>query len=140
MYKLSAVFSGLLIAIMVTFNGTLAKHLDDYFSILIIHIVGLLSVSLILIIKKKTFNFKQGIPIYLFSGGAVGVFLVLFNNLCFKNMGVSLTLSLGLLGQSIASVIIDHFGLLGMDKYKFRNEKLIGFLLIFIGIAVMITY
>lgn len=140
MYKLSATFSGLLIAIMVTLNGTLAKHLDDYFSILIIHIVGLLSVSLILIIKKKTFNLKQEVPIYLLSGGAVGVFLVLFNNLCFKNMGVSLTLSLGLLGQSIASVIIDHFGLLGMNTYKFRNEKLVGFFLIFIGIAVMITY
>ncbi|MCY6369488.1 DMT family transporter [Clostridium ganghwense] len=140
MHKLSAVFIGLLIAIMVTFNGFLAKYMDDYLSVLIIHIVGFLAVSLILIIRKKKFNLKQGIPIYLFSGGAVGVFLVLFNNICFKHMGVSLTLSLGLLGQSIASVIIDHFGLLGMAKYKFRTEKLIGFFLIFVGIVVMITY
>jgi transporter family-2 protein len=140
MYKLSAVIIGLLIAIMVTFNGFLAKHIDDYLSVLIIHIVGLLTVSLILIIRKKKFNLKERFPLYLLSGGAVGVFLTLFNTVCFKHMGVSLTLSLGLLGQSIASGVIDHFGLLGMDIYRFRKEKVIGFILIFAGIVVMLIY
>ncbi|MFD3158049.1 DMT family transporter [Haloimpatiens sp. FM7330] len=140
MYKLSAVLSGLLIAIMVTFNGVLAKQTGDYISLLIIHLVGLLMVSLILIIRKKKISLKGGIPMYLFSAGAIGVFMVFFNNTCFNALGVSLTLSLGLFGQLIASVIIDHFGLLGMDVHKFEKEKLIGFILVFIGIVVMIAY
>lgn len=140
MYKLGSVFIGLLIAIMVTINGTLAKQLGDYSSTLIIHIVGLITISLILIITKKGFNLNRGIPFYLFSAGAIGVFIVLFNNICFKHLGVSLTLSLGLLGQSIASGVIDHFGLLGMNVYKFRKEKIIGFALTFLGIVIMVLY
>lgn len=66
--------------------------------------------------------------------------MVLFNNLCFNKLGASLTLSLGLLGQSVAAVIIDHFGLFGMEKHKFQSGKITGFVLIFLGIAVMMVY
>ncbi|MCF6460422.1 MULTISPECIES: DMT family transporter [unclassified Clostridium] len=140
MYKVNAVFIGLLIAIMVTVNGVLSGYVGDYLGVLIIHIVGFISISLILIFRKKKFDLKKDIPIYLFSGGAVGVFLVSFNNICFKNLGVSLTLSLGLFGQSIASVIIDHFGLLGMEVNKFNSKKIIGFILILVGLIIMLIY
>jgi transporter family-2 protein len=140
MYKISAIFIGLLIAVMVTFNGILAGVSGNYLSVLIVQIVGLITVSLILILKRKKVVLKGGFPFYLFLGGAIGVVMTLFNNICFKHLGVSLTLSLGLLGQSIAAVIIDNFGLLGMDTYKFKREKLIGFLLAFVGIAIMIVY
>ncbi|QGU94390.1 EamA-like transporter family protein [Clostridium bovifaecis] len=140
MYKLSAVFIGLLIAVMVTFNGILASYAGDYLAVLIVQVTALVTISLILIIKRKKINLKREIPFYLFLGGAIGVVLTLFNNICFKHLGVSLTLSLGLLGQSVAAVIIDHFGLLGMDKYEFNKEKLIGFALAFAGISIMIIY
>lgn len=140
MYKLSAVFIGLLIAVMVTFNGTLASYAGDYLAVLIVQVIALITVSLILIIKRKKISLKGDIPFYLFLGGAIGVVLTLFNNICFKHLGVSLTLSLGLLGQSVAAVIIDHFGLLSMEKYEFKKEKLIGFALAFAGIATMIIY
>ncbi|KYH28116.1 MULTISPECIES: DMT family transporter [Clostridium] len=140
MYKLSAVFIGLIIAVMVSFNGTLASYVGDYLGVLITQIVALITISVILIGKGKGINLKRRIPFYLFSGGTIGVVLTLFNNVCYKNLGVSLSLSLGLLGQSVAAVIIDHFGLLGMDKYHFKREKLIGFGLAFTGIAIMIIY
>ncbi|MBS4538853.1 DMT family transporter [Clostridium sp. D2Q-11] len=138
MYKLSASFIGILIALMVTFNGILAKKTGDYVSILMIHIIGLIAISLILIIKNKRINLKKDIPIYFFSGGAIGVIMIFFNNISFNNLGVSLTLSLGLFGQSITAVIIDHFGLLGMSKHTFNKKKTTGFILIFIGIFIMI--
>lgn len=138
MYKLGASFIGILIALMVTFNGILAQEIGGYLSILIIHLVGLLSISLILIIKNKKITLKKGIPIYFFSSGAIGIFMIFFNNICFNNLGVSLTLSLGLFGQSLTAVIIDHFGLLGMSKHKFNSQKTTGFILIFIGIFIMI--
>lgn len=140
MYKGSAIFIGALIAIMVTFNGVLAGYLGNYQSILVVNIVGLIAVSLILIIKRKKIKLNRHIPIYLYTAGAIGVFLVFFNNLNFNYLGVSLTLSIGLLGQSITSGVIDHYGLFGMDVHKFHKEKLFGFLLISIGIAIMIFF
>ena len=56
MYRVSAVFIGILIAIMVSFNGVLSNYTDQYVSILIIHMVGLIVVVTVLIIKKEKNN------------------------------------------------------------------------------------
>ncbi|MBU3180935.1 DMT family transporter [Clostridium psychrophilum] len=53
MYKASAVLIGILIAIMVTFNGILSNYTNQYISILIIHIVGLFVVVTVLIFRKE---------------------------------------------------------------------------------------
>ncbi|WP_027625984.1 DMT family transporter [Clostridium lundense] len=140
MYKLSAVVIGFLIAIMVTINGTLSKGIGDYKSVLIIHIVGLIAVSFVLLLRKEKLKIKEKLPIYLFSAGAIGVFVVLFNNITFNKLGASLTLSLGLFGQLIMSGIIDHFGLFGMEVSKFKPKKTIGFFMVLIGIIVMVVY
>ena len=140
MYKLSAVLTGVLVAVMVTFNGLLANQIGDYLAVLVVHIVGLITISFILIFGRKKIHVKRDIPVYLFGAGAIGVVLVLFNNICFKYLGISITLALGLFGQSIASGIIDHFGLLGMDTHTFRKEKLVGLIMIFAGIIVMVVY
>ncbi|NLK44611.1 MAG: EamA-like transporter family protein, partial [Tissierellia bacterium] len=70
MYKFYAILIGVLITIMVTFNGILESHIGNYLAVLIIHIVGLTSISLILIMKREKPVFKKGIPYYLYSGGA----------------------------------------------------------------------
>lgn len=140
MYKLYAVLIGVLITIMVTFNGVLESHVGNYLAVLIIHIVGLISISLILIFRKERPVFKKGIPSYLYTGGAIGILLVLANNICFSKLGASLTLSLGVFGQLLLSSIIDHFGLMGMEVYKFQAKKLIGFSIILAGIVIMTIY
>ncbi|WP_097027990.1 DMT family transporter [Clostridium peptidivorans] len=140
MYKYSAVLIGILIAIMIAFNGALDNQVGTYLATFIIHLVGLITIILILIFKKQKFLIKEKLPIYLFSAGAMGVFVVSFNNICFNKLGASLTVSLGIIGQLVLSCIIDHFGFLGMKVYKFKKKKLIGFAIIFIGIVVMTIY
>lgn len=140
MYKASAVFIGILIAVMVSFNGVLANYTDQYISILIIHIVGLISVITILLLKKQKLKLHQNIPIYLFSGGLIGVLMVFINNICFNFLGASLTLSLGIFGQLILACFIDHYGLFGMAVYKFNKKKIIGFLIVLSGLVTMIIY
>lgn len=140
MYKLSAVVIGILIAIMVTFNGVLANYTNQYLSIFIIHIVGLIAIIIILVLKKQKFNLNKNIPIYLFSGGLIGVLVVFLNNLCFNYIGASLTLSLGIFGQLVLACFIDHYGLFGLDIYKFKKKKIIGFFMILFGLVTMIIY
>lgn len=131
---------GALIAIMLMINGTLSSFLGNYSSTVIIHIVGLIAVILVALVKKQIFIRDKSIPFYLYSAGAIGVFTVLFNNLTFNSLGASLTIALGLLGQSIASIVIDHFGLIGMKVVKYQKRKLIGLVLIILGIAVMAIF
>lgn len=137
MNKLYAVFVGMLVSIMVTFNGLLANYSGDYLALIIIHLVGLSIILPIMFVKKEKLSHIKGIPIYLFSAGALGVFMVFSNNISFNSLGVSLTLSLVLLGQSIASCVIDHYGLFEMEVKKFQRRKLFGFILVSIGIITM---
>ncbi|MFT5875459.1 MAG: transporter family-2 protein [Clostridium sp.] len=140
MYKASAVFIGIVIAIMVTFNGVLANYTDQYVSILIIHIVGLIAIIIILLLKKEKLRLIQNIPIYLFSAGLIGVLVVFLNNLCFNYLGASLTLSLGIFGQLVLACFIDHYGLFGLNIYRFKKKKIVGFFIILSGLVIMIRY
>ncbi len=140
MYNFLSAFMGALIAVMILFNGTLSGSAGNYFSTILIHLVGLFSIILVLIISKSKLQFNKKLPLYLYSGGAIGVFTVLFNNSSFTALGVSLTLALGLLGQTVSSIIIDQFGLLDMKVIPFRKDKIIGLLLVVLGIFVMAVF
>ncbi|HBJ2609385.1 membrane protein [Clostridium botulinum] len=138
--NLISAFIGALIAIMTLFNGTLSNTFGNYTSSIIIHVIGLFSITFVLLITRSRIKIQKGIPVYLYSAGAIGVFSVVFSNLSFSKLGVSLTLALGLLGQSLSSIFIDHFGLLGMKVIKFEKKKCIGLLFIILGIFIMIVF
>jgi transporter family-2 protein len=125
---------------MIAINGVLSSSIGNYQSVVIIHIVGFITMILVLILNKARINFSKDIPLYLYSAGAIGVFTVLFNNIGFSVLGVSMPLALGLLGQSLTSIIIDHFGWLGMKVVKFDIKKSFGLLLITSGIIIMTIF
>lgn len=140
MYKLLSALAGVLVAIMIAFNGILSNNIGNNSATVVIHLVGLVGVSFILIVSRKKINVINGIPLYLYSAGAIGVFTVIFTNISFNSLGASLTCALSLLGQSIASIALDHYGLLGMKVVKFKKEKFLGLLLISLGIVIMTLY
>lgn len=140
MFNILSIFIGILIGLMTSFNGILATYTGNYTSSVIIHFVGLIGVTFILIFNKSKLKFDRSIPLALYSAGIIGVFTVLFNNLTFVPLGATLTMALGLLGQTISSIIIDHFGLLGVTVSKFNSKKLIGLCIIIIGLIIMVIY
>lgn len=140
MYKIGGIFIGLLLSIMITFNAILSRYSGVYPSTFLINLTGLLIVLVILLFYKERNETAEKAPFYLYFGGAIGVALVSFNSISFDALGVSLTVSLGILGQYIMSAIVDHYGLLGMKKDSFNKAKLPGFLMIFAGIIVMIIF
>lgn len=137
MYNFLSLFIGILISIMVAFNGHLSKGLGTYSSLVLIHLIGFIGVLAIIFYKKLRVSFKNNLPLYLYSAGAISVFTVMFNNLTFAVLGVSLPLALGLLGQLLISLAFDHYGLLGMPKIKFNKKKFFGLSIITAGIIVM---
>lgn len=137
MYKTMAAFSGALIAIMVSFNSTMAIRTSSIFSIFVVHVVGLLTILALVLFKKEKPKEEGKVPVYLFFAGMIGVLLTYLNNLCVGAIGVSLALALGLVGQSALSCIIDHFGLFGVKRTIFSKKKIIGFAFVLVGAAVM---
>ncbi len=140
MNYLISLIIGAITSVMILQNGKLSDTYGNFASSIIIHIVGLLTIIPVLVLSKSKFKLKAGIPLYLYGAGFIGVATVLFTNLSFAALGVSLTQALGLLGQTVASIIIDHFGLMGMKPVKFKSKKSIGLFLISFGILIMAIY
>ncbi|MCL2287305.1 MAG: DMT family transporter [Firmicutes bacterium] len=137
MYYFLSLLTGILITVMVVFNGELTGQYGIYFATVIIHIAGLLLITAVVLIRRdKVFAVRY--PAWLYLGGAIGVMTTVFNNLAFGRISVSAILALGLLGQSAAGLTIDQFGFFGMQKHPFTKGKLVGLFLIIGGIGIMV--
>ncbi len=128
---------GAITSIMIFFNGSLSNGYGNPLSTVLIHLVGLIGILAVFFIKRARMTFPKGLPLYLYSAGLVGIGTVMFTNLSYEKLGVSLPLALGLLGQTAFSLLADHFGLLGMKVIKVNPKKLIGLGIIGIGICIM---
>ncbi|MCL2499043.1 MAG: DMT family transporter [Defluviitaleaceae bacterium] len=141
MYYILALFTGVLITVMVTFNGGLTETHGLYSATVVIHAVGLAVVSSLLLYKRESPFIRVGKqpPPYLYLAGTVGLVTVLLTNFAFGNINVSAILALGLFGQSLSGIAVDQYGLFGMDKHPFNKRKLIGMSLMFVGVGVMVS-
>lgn len=137
MNYLISLIVGALTSIMIFFNGSLSGGYGNLMSTVLIHLVGLIAILLVFFLSRSKMVFPKGLPIYLYSAGFVGIGTVMLTNLSYMKLGVSLPLALGLLGQTLFSLLTDHFGLLGMKVIKINPKKLIGLGIIGIGICIM---
>lgn len=138
LYEGMALFSGALIAVMVTANSLLAEQMGNWMSLVIIHVCGLLTVTGILLARRKRIDLRApGTPWYFYISGVVGVLTTLLNNLCFEPLGATLMLAMCVVGQLLCSNLIDHFGWFGMRRYPFARGKLAGYTLMAFGLGLM---
>ena len=137
MYSLATIGIGVVISFMLSANGVLQDSVGPFNAMLVVHVCGLVTVLLVMLIGRQRFEFRRDAPWYLFCAGLFGIALLFINNRTFLSLGVTLTISLGILGQLLASGVIDHFGLLGLRRRPFRIRKLGGYDFIIAGIVVM---
>lgn len=138
MLELLAILSGALAAISVAQNGDLALYLGNIRSAVVVHAVGLATILLVLLVRREKFRWDHSTPWYGYFGGIMGVLTVLGCNASFAALGVSVSVALMLLGQTLLGAAIDQFGLLGAARHPFQPAHLISFALIAGGIAIML--
>lgn len=139
MYKNLALLNGVMLAIMIFFNGMLSSITGPYMSTLIFHVLGFILILAISMVKKNNIvNFKK-VPLMFFLPGILSVITILLNNICIPQIRITLTIGISLYGQLIMSIFVEHFGLFGMPFNKFRKEKILGFSIITLGTVVMIV-
>ena len=136
--KTTPLISGFLIALMVSVNTALSKVIGETYSVFIIHLTGLVILLGLCLLKGNRVKFYREVPLWIYFGGGLGIFIVLFNNITIQNIGVSLALSLGIAGQIMTSVFLEHIGFLDSVQNKFSLAKLPGIILIFLGSIIII--
>lgn len=138
MFKNLALVNGVLLAVMVFFNGMLSNITGPYISTLIFHLLGFVFILIISTVKKNRLSNLKEIPLMLFLPGILSVITILLNNISIPKIGLTLVIGVTLFGQLVMSSLVEHFGLFGMPVNRFRKEKILGFSAISLGIIVMI--
>ncbi|RRD93624.1 DMT family transporter [Clostridiales bacterium COT073_COT-073] len=139
MFYLVALLIGVLISVMIAINGELTFLYGVFAATVIIHIVGSLFAYLAIKVLGKKITFP-GLPLLFYSGGAVGVFVAVANNFSYGKISLTSIIALVLLGQALASILIDSLGLFGMPRHPFQKSSLIGLLFSGAGIAIMLDH
>ena len=78
-----------------------------------------------------------GAPWWMWTGGLLGAFVVCASVLLTPRLGAATTIGVFLTGQVVASIVIDHFGLLGVPVQSAGLARIGGALLIVVGVVIV---
>lgn len=123
MGMLLALLTGAVISVMVAVNGELTACVGTYLAALIIHIVGTIFSYLLCRVKKTPLFRREGLPLWAYLGGVIGVLTTIFNAAAFGHI-------------SMTSIVA--LGLLGMPKRHLGKETWVGLAISGVGVAVML--
>ena len=137
MYDLLSFAIGAVAAIMIAINGQLTSAYDIFISAVIIHIVGTVFSFVVCKIRHQKVLVKAE-SWWMYLGGAIGVFTTFGNNLSYGHISMTSIVALVLFGQTVTSILIDSFGMLGMEKHPFKKTSAIGLIFALAGMLVML--
>ena len=138
MYQALCLLSGVFLAIVITTNGSLSGYYGPYISTVMIHIVGTVVAYAAMKAARQQWKPAEKIPLWMFSGGAIGILTTVFQSVAFAHIGVTAILALSLFGQTVTALIIDSFGFFHMEKRPINKATLIGVVISMCGIAYLL--
>jgi len=130
------------IGIAMTFQTALNTQLREYLhsplqAALLSFLVGTLLLAILVIVQaeqRPTLSSLALIPWYLRLGGCLGVYAISMSIYTAPKLGFLTLSGLIIFGQIAMSMIVDQFGLLGTDKTPVNWQRLLGGVVIFIGV------
>ncbi|MCG7219169.1 DMT family transporter [Acinetobacter sp. AG3] len=130
------------IGIAMTFQTAINTQLREYLhsplqAALLSFLVGTLLLAILVIVQaeqRTTLSSLAVIPWYLWLGGCLGVYAISMSIYTAPKLGFLTLSGLIIFGQIAMSMIVDQFGLLGTDKTPVNWQRLLGGVVIFIGV------
>lgn len=135
---LFAGFIGVAMSSQAAINSQLKTHLNSPLqAALVSFFVGTLCLFVLSYFEQAKYpSFSQisQIPLWLFIGGFLGVYGVSMSIYTAPKLGFISFTGLVLFGQIMMSMLLDHFGWLGVDKNPIHWQRLLGAMCIAIGV------
>lgn len=129
---------GIALTIQTAINSQLREYLHTPLQAgLLSFLVGTILLAILVKFKaeaKPTLQTLSSIPWYLWIGGCLGVYAISISILTAPKLGFLSFSGLVIFGQILTSTLVDHFGLLGVEKTAVNWQRLLGALVIFVGV------
>ena len=78
-----------------------------------------------------------GAPWWMWVGGVLGAIYVAAAAVLISKLGSAVMFTLIILGQLVTAVVMDHFGMIGLDKHPITVPRIIGISLVLIGVVLV---
>ncbi|WP_114951911.1 DMT family transporter [Sphingosinicella terrae] len=137
---LLAVIAGALMAIQAPTNAMLSRPLDSPITAAFLSfLVGTVALGLLawLLPSRPDAAGVRALPWYVWLGGLYGAFFVAMAAFGAPKVGVGVLLTAVVAGQLGMAVLLDHYGLLGLDRNPINLQRVAGLLLVLGGVVLV---
>lgn len=137
---LTAVVGGFL-ALQAPMNPTLGRGVGAFQAALLSFLVGTVLLALIASLAQGGLGRLAGlrdVPWYYLAGGVLGAAYVTNSLIAVRALGAGGIVAATIAGQLAASVVVDHFGLLGVERQPITLVRVAGVLLLGAGVFLIV--
>lgn len=136
-----AVLAGMMMPTQAAINNKLASYVESpILSAFISFAIGTLALFLYILatgVPLGNLANAKNAPAIAWLGGILGAFFVASAVILVPKIGVALTFSLIIAGQMLITLLIDHFGWLGVPEKPISLIRVLGVTLITIGVVLI---
>lgn len=143
LYAAMAFACGAIVPLQATINATLRTHLPSPMqAALVSFTVGTLALLLYVIAERSpwpTAAAVANVPWWGWIGGVLGAFFVFSSLVVVPKLGAATMLAVIVAGQMTASMLMDHYGVLGLAQQAITPIRLFGAGLVVAGAVVLMS-
>lgn len=137
---LTAVVGGL-IALQAPINATLGQRVGSFQAALLSFAIGTVLLAAIAALARGglgQLSNVRGLPWYFLTGGVLGAAYVTTVLVTVRALGAGAVVAATITGQLTASVALDHFGLLGVERQPISLVRVMGVVLLAAGVYLIV--
>ena len=143
-YITVAIFAGVIFAVQPAVNENVGRSLNHpiqaSFASFLVGTLILLIINFALGLEFPATDKLISIPWWLWlAGGAIGAFVVTVALSIQPKIGAGVWISCFIFGQLVMSILLDHFGWLGLEIHSINPMRALGAFLLAIG-AILVAY
>lgn len=136
-----AAIAGVLVGMQAPINSRLGRDLGSVQAATFSFVVGTIALALVALLfygGLGSFGEAGKTPLWALVGGLLGAVYVTVAILTVRTLGVSGLTAIVIAGQLAAAVVIDRFGLLGIAKQPIGAGRIVGLVLLVVGVLLVV--
>jgi transporter family-2 protein len=134
-----AMLAGTSLVVQATLNSNLRSHLASWsWTGFVSYLGGTLTMLTVLLIQREPFPSRAavaGSPWPMWIGGFFGAVYIVLAIVLLPRLGAATVVAFVVAGQMLTSLAFDHFAVLGLPHHAANVPRIVGALLIIVGVA-----
>lgn len=132
------VLAGCLMPVQPAINALVAQGINSaYLAALFSFVVGTLALGAVCLVLRQPWpdtKMLTALPWWCWTAGTIGAFFVTMTIVAIPRLGAMAVMALLIAGQMIMSLVMDHYGWLGLPQHPISLVRVLGGVLLLVGV------